>query len=191
MLCYQLILIPLKLYVCLSHAVQMCISFGYNPQINFVTFFVRTEKITSNFYSQSKWMVLCVNSFSYSFMPIPLKLYMRLVHGLKMCVSFGYNPQIIFVTVSQVELSHLNDQSEWIQGVLCWNSSYSFMSTPLKLYRCLGHGLKICILLGYTPQIISPLLPISLKIVQFLLKSPQNKPVLPKSFLSVGLNSHT
>ena len=47
------------------------------------------------------------NSFSYSFMPIPLKLYMRLVHGLKMCVSFGYNPQIIFVTVSQVELSHL------------------------------------------------------------------------------------
>ena len=31
-------------------------------------------------------------------MPIPLKLYRSLVHGLKMCILFGYNPQIIFVT---------------------------------------------------------------------------------------------
>ena len=28
-----------------------------------------------------------------------------------------------------------------------------FMSIPLKLYRCLGHGLKMCILFGYNPQI--------------------------------------
>ena len=31
-------------------------------------------------------------------MLIPLKLYWYLGHGLKMGISFGYNPQIIFVT---------------------------------------------------------------------------------------------
>ena len=36
---------------------------------------------------------------------------------------------------------------------LC-NVSYSFIPVPLKLYRCLDHGLKMCILLGYNPQII-------------------------------------
>ena len=35
------------------------------------------------------------------------------------------------------------------------NFSYSIMSIPLKLYRCLGHGLKMSILFGYNPQIIS------------------------------------
>ena len=30
---------------------------------------------------------------------------------------------------------------------------HSFMLIPLKLYRCLGHGLKMCILFRYNPQI--------------------------------------
>ena len=29
-----------------------------------------------------------------------------------------------------------------------------FMLIPLKLYRCLGHGLEMCILFGYNPQVI-------------------------------------
>ena len=34
------------------------------------------------------------------------------------------------------------------------NRVYSTPSRiPLKLYRCLGHGLKMCILFGYNPQI--------------------------------------
>ena len=28
-------------------------------------------------------------------------------------------------------------------------NSYSFTLIPFKLYRCLGHGLKMCRLLGY------------------------------------------
>ena len=40
--------------------------------------------------------VPCVHNFSYSFMPIiALKLYMCYEHGLKICMWFGYNPQII------------------------------------------------------------------------------------------------
>ena len=35
-------------------------------------------------------------SDSYSFISILLKLYMCYGHGLKICMWFGYNPQIIF-----------------------------------------------------------------------------------------------
>ena len=34
------------------------------------------------------------------------------------------------------------------------SSSYSFMQISLKLYRCFGHGLKMCICFGYNYQII-------------------------------------
>ena len=33
-------------------------------------------------------------------MPITLKLHMYFGHGLKICMWFGYNPQIIFITFS-------------------------------------------------------------------------------------------
>ena len=38
--------------------------------------------------------VPCVRNF-YSFMPIALKLCVCYGHGLKLCMWFGYNPQII------------------------------------------------------------------------------------------------
>ena len=34
------------------------------------------------------------------------------------------------------------------------HSSYSFMRIPLKLYRCLGHGLKMCMLCGHNLRIM-------------------------------------
>ena len=37
------------------------------------------------------------------------------------------------------------------------DSGYLVCETPpshLKLYRCFGHGLKMCMLFGYSPQII-------------------------------------
>ena len=40
--------------------------------------------------------VPCVRNFSFSYMPINLKLYMYYGHGLKICMWFGYNPWIIF-----------------------------------------------------------------------------------------------
>ena len=40
-----------------------------------------------------KW-IPCVNKSTYSFMPIILKLHMCFGHGLKMCIWFGYIPQI-------------------------------------------------------------------------------------------------
>ena len=42
-----------------------------------------------------KW-VLCELNSSYNFIPILLKLYRCFCQGLKMCMTFGYNPQINF-----------------------------------------------------------------------------------------------
>ena len=48
----------------------------------------------------NRYLVPCVRNSSYSFMPIPLKLHKWFVHGLKICMCFEYNPQIIFITFS-------------------------------------------------------------------------------------------
>ena len=40
--------------------------------------------------------VLCERNSSYNFLPILLKLYRCFCQGLKMCMTFGYNPQINF-----------------------------------------------------------------------------------------------
>ena len=39
------------------------------------------------------------------------------------------------------------------QWVPCVRNSYSFMPIALKLYMCYGHGMKICMWLGYNPLI--------------------------------------
>ena len=43
-----------------------------------------------------KYYVPCVRNSSYSFMPILLKLHRCFCHGLKLCMWFGYYPEIIF-----------------------------------------------------------------------------------------------
>ena len=103
--------------------------------------------------------VPCVRNSSYSSMQIQLKLYVCYGHGLKICMWFGYNPWIIFChfLFSQFELSHFFGHfSEWIEGSLCAQLllvSYNLIPILLKLCRHCDHALKICMWLGYTPQI--------------------------------------
>ena len=49
------------------------------------------------------WYLVCASP-STVFIPILLKLYRRLDHALKMCIWFGYNPQINFDTFLQFKL---------------------------------------------------------------------------------------
>ena len=99
--------------------------------------------------------VPCVRNSSYSFMPIHLKLYMCYGHGLKICMWFGYSPWIIFCHFfHNFELSHFFGHfSEWIEGTLCAQLHLQFLPILLKLCRHCDHALKICMWLGYTPQI--------------------------------------
>ena len=70
------------------------------------------------------------------------------------CLWFGYNLQIIFVTYHKLNLAIFTTKVNGFKIFCAGNSSYSFMLIPLKLYMCLGQGLKMCILFEYNPQII-------------------------------------
>ena len=68
--------------------------FGYNCEVIFCHFFyfVNFHFLTS---MNSQW-VPCERNSSYNFIPIFLKLCTCFLHGLKMCMWFGYNPCINF-----------------------------------------------------------------------------------------------
>ena len=58
---------------------------------------------------------------------------------------FGYNPQIIFVTFSQVHLAifwYYLYQCEWTADTLWAQFLLQFYTDSLKLHWCFGHGLK-------------------------------------------------
>ena len=79
-------------------------------------------------------------------------------HGLKICMCFGYNPQIFILLFSQVELSHIssiiyNKVTE--QRITCErNSSCSFIPILSNFHWYFGHGLRLCMWFGYNPRII-------------------------------------
>ena len=70
-----------------------------------------------------KYYVPCVRNSSYSFMPIHLKLYRCFCHGLKICMWFGYYPEIIFChffrRLNLAIFRRFYYQSEKIVGTLC------------------------------------------------------------------------
>ena len=74
-------------------------------------------------------------------MPILLKLYRCFCHDLKICMWFGYYPEIIFChffcNLNLVIFKCFYYQSEKIVGTLC-----------AQLHSCFGHGLKICMWFG-------------------------------------------
>ena len=78
----------------------------------------------------SQW-VPCVRNSSYSFPLNVLKLFRCFLHGMKMCMWFGYNPLIFFFSLFLLcELSLFliwNASKVYRQWVPCWhNTSYSF-----------------------------------------------------------------
>ena len=89
------LLIFLKLCRCFLHGVRMCMWFGYNCWIFFYHFFhfVNLSHFSTSMYRQ--W-VPCERNSSYNFIPIFLKLCTCFLHGVKMCIWFGYNPCIYF-----------------------------------------------------------------------------------------------
>ena len=91
--------------------------------------------------------VSCERNSSYSFLLIFLKLCRCFLHGVRMCMWFGYNCWIIFYHF--FHFSHFST-SMYRQWVPCErNSSYNFIPILLKLCTCFLHGLKMYIWFGY------------------------------------------
>ena len=102
--------------------------------------------------------VPCERNSSYNFIPIFLKLCTCFLHGLKMCMWFGYNPCINFCYFFHfANFCHFltSDSMKMLwQCVPCeCNSSYNLIPIFLKLCTCFRYGLEICIWFGYNPWI--------------------------------------
>ena len=136
---YSFIPILLKLYRCLHHALKIYTWFGYNPQINFCHLFLQFE--LSHFSGiftmkvNGQW-VHCVRNSSYSFIPILLKLYRCCDHALKICMWFGYNPQINFCYFLPF-FGHFHNESEWAAGTLCAQLLLQFHANSSKTLHVL------------------------------------------------------
>ena len=108
----------------------MCILFGHNPQIIFCHFFHKMTLVIVAA-KMKRYKASCVWNSSYSFIPIALKLYRYLGHGLKMCILFGHNPQIMFC-------HKMNLVNEQILGIMCMHLLLQFYSDcfeTLQVFR--------------------------------------------------------
>ena len=96
---YNLIPIFLKLCTYFRHGLEMCMWFGYNPWINICCFFHFVNFVI--FWPQILWKYIdCgyhVNAAPYTTSCLSLFNFAHLfVHGLKMCMWFGFNPAVNF-----------------------------------------------------------------------------------------------
>ena len=97
---YSFLPILLKLDWCFDHGLKICMWFVYKPQIVFCYFFGQVElsHISSVIYNKVNGQEIpCGHNSSYSLIPILLKLHWCFDHGLKICMWFGYNHQIILI----------------------------------------------------------------------------------------------
>ena len=98
--------------------------------------------------------VPCPLNSSHSFWPILLKLYRCFKDGLKICMWFFQNPEIIFYYFFRI----FNLVIFWVLILqMCIGSRYLVPLTPptvLKLYMGFQDGLKICMWFFQNPEII-------------------------------------
>ena len=152
--------ILLKLYRCFKDGLKICILFFQNPEIIFYHFFpiFNLDIFRALILQICIWSYPCIGNSSYSFWRILLKLYRCFKDGLKICILFFQNPEIIFYHFFPI--FNLDIFRALILQICIWsypcigNSSYSFWRILLKLYRCFKDGLKICILFFQNPEII-------------------------------------
>ena len=71
-------------------------------RINFSIDLLWNLQVQLTFQMKIYW-VHCRHNSSYSFPPIILKLFWCFLHGMKMCMWFGYNPLIIFISPTEGE----------------------------------------------------------------------------------------
>ena len=102
--------------------------------------------------------VPCIGNSSYSFWRILLKLYRCFKDGLKICILFFQNPEIIFYHFFRI--FNLDIFRALILQICIW-SMYLVSATPPTVFgesfwnfTGVKDGLKICILFFQNPEII-------------------------------------
>ena len=111
--------------------------------------------MVSDWLSVTNCVQSCERNFSYNLSWIFFKLCSCFCQGLKICIMFSCNPQIIFCHFFR----SLNLVIFWLNFFQSWvpcecNSSYNFSQIFLKLCRFICQGLKMCMMFGCNPQMI-------------------------------------
>ena len=141
---------------------KICMWFFQNLEIIFYYFFHIFNFryfLSSNTTEVYREQVPCPHYSSHSFWPILLKLYRCFKDGLKICMWFFQNPEIIFhhfLHVLNLDIFLSSNTTEvYREQVPCpLYSSHSFWPILVKLYRCFKDGLKICMWFFQNPEII-------------------------------------
>ena len=127
-----------------AHVLEMWIWFGYNPCINFCHFFNFVIFWRQILWKCRQW-VTCESNSSYNFIPIFLKLCACFLHGLELCMWFGYNPWINFC--------HFFHSVNFVIFWQCIDNGYLVSATPytisylsliIQLCTSFFHVLKMC-----------------------------------------------
>ena len=150
---YRFAPIPYIFYKGLSHSLKMSIWFRYHPQIIICQFLTKWTK--SFFWPKLKDTMHRV----YVTPPTVLLWFLWNLTGVKdMIWKCAYFLNIIFRVCFVTFFTKLTESffptevDRYYVSCVC-NSSYSFTLIPFILYRCIGHGLKMCISFGYDTQI--------------------------------------
>ena len=134
---YNFIPIVLKLCTCFLHGLKIRMWFGYNPWINFLSLFPFCELchfLTSDSMKVYRQWVPCERNSSYNFILIFFKLCTCFLHGLEMCMWFGYNPWINFCHIFH-----------FVNFVIFW---------PQILWKCIDSGYLVSTI-TYTISVLS------------------------------------
>ena len=132
--------ILLKLYRCFKDGLEICIMFfseSWNYFLSlFSHFYLRhfSSPYTTDMYME---YIPCIGNSSYSFWRILLKLYSCFQDGLKICILFSQDPEIIFFLHFNLDIfSSLYATDMYREYMPCiGNPAYSFRPILLKLYR--------------------------------------------------------
>ena len=91
---YSLIQILLKLNRHCDHGLKICMWLGYTPQIYFCHFFRNLNLVIFRTFSHPSWGHSVL--LTHFLVPILLRLNRCLDDASKVCMWFGYNPQVNF-----------------------------------------------------------------------------------------------
>ena len=124
--------ILLKLYRCFKDGLKICILIFQNPEIIFYYFFrIFNLDIFRALILQICVYGVCIGNSSYSFWRILLKLYRCFKDGLKICILFFQNPEIIFYHF--LRIFNLDIFRALILQICIW-SMYLVSATPPTVF---------------------------------------------------------
>ena len=157
---YSFIPIFSKLCTPFLHGLKICMWFGYNPCINFCHFFHFVNFVI--FWPQILWKFLdsgyLLNATLHTILYWSFfKLCTCFLHGLEMCMQFGYNHWIIFchffhfVNFYFLTADCMKVYRQWIPCKP--NSLYNFILIFMQLCTSFFHGLKMCMWFEFNPGV--------------------------------------